>query len=147
MNLKFSMNVCPVVFGLFRFLRILLGVNQICVSTSRSCSCFMISLYVFYQNIDFVVCHIHIVFKNYMLIIQVLSSLCLFSIEIQMNPYIMIETENNCKIVWYNYWRKYILQRRVTKLFAIDNTINFLPVYFVIMQVQMLFDIIYKQRR
>ena len=49
---------------------------------------FTTAIYVFYQNLDFIMCLLNVVLKNYVLIIQVFNSLCLFSIEIQMNPFI-----------------------------------------------------------
>ena len=81
----------------------LLDVNQICICTSCSCSftfimkfyykCICIlyesSLYYLYSSYcHFIIYILHIVLKNYMLIIAVFYSLCLFSIEFQTNPFI-----------------------------------------------------------
>ena len=40
------------------------------------------------MNLHFIIYILHIVLKNYMLIIAVFYSLCLFSIEFQTNPFI-----------------------------------------------------------
>ena len=115
---KFSMNFLPPFFPVcLDSLICLVDVIQIWIRTSCSCSgtftlkfylYFIRSKYVFYQNLGFIICLLHIVLRNYMLIIQVSNNLCLFSIEIRMSPYIMIELENNHKTCWYSYWRNYV---------------------------------------
>ena len=92
--------------------------NFICILSDLY---FIRSKYVFYQNLSFIMCLLHIVLRNYMLIIQVSNNLCPFSIEILISPYIMIELENNHKICWYSYWRNYIFKTAITKLFVIGN--------------------------
>ena len=75
----------------FDFLIYLFDVYQICISTSCSCTFnlkFYLEAYMYFIRILNLLCLLHMVLKNYMLIIQVFYSLCLFSIEIQMNPLI-----------------------------------------------------------
>ena len=77
--------------AILEFLIYLPDVNQICISTSCSCTFtlkFYLEAYMYFIRILNLLCLLHMVLKNYMLIIQVFYSLCLFSIEIQMNPLI-----------------------------------------------------------
>ena len=129
---KFSMNSLPPFFLVcLDSLIYLLDVNQICICTSCSCSG-PFTLKFYYKQICIlseswlIMCRLQIVLKNYMLNIQVFNKLCLFSTEILMKQYILIELESNHTICWYCYWISYILKTAVTKLFAIDN--NFLSV-------------------
>ena len=81
----------------------LLHVYQICISTTYSCSG-TFTLKFCYKQIcilseSWLMCLLHLVLKNYMLIIQVFNNLCLFSTEILVSSYIMIELESNIKYV------------------------------------------------
>ena len=124
---KLSMNLLPPFFSVcLDSLIYLLDVNQICICTSCSCSdSFTLKFY--YKQICIlseswlIMCLLHMVLKNYMLIIQVFNKLCLFSTEILMSRYVLIELESNHKLCWYSYWISYILKMTVTKLFAIGN--------------------------
>ena len=124
---KFSMNLLPPFFSVcLDSLIYLLDVNQVCICTSYSCSgTFTLKFY--YKQICIlseswlIMCRLQIVLKNYMLNIQVFNKLCLFSTEILMKQYILIELESNHTICWYSYWISYILKMTLTKLFAIGN--------------------------